>query len=99
MLLTKIDAWLIPPHWRVNETWMHDASYVRLRNVTLGYKIPRDLTDRFRITNARIYVSGQNLATWDNMPEGIDPLTPPQFSQGAFYPVTKVFTMGLNVTF
>ncbi|MBC6997073.1 TonB-dependent receptor [Cytophaga sp. FL35] len=86
------------PNWRVNETWMHDASYVRLRNVTLGYKIPRDLTDRFRITNARIYVSGQNLATWDNMPEGIDPLTP-QFSQGAFYPVTKVFTMGLNVTF
>ena len=86
------------PNWRVNETWMHDASYVRLRNVTLGYKLPRDFVDKFSITNARIYVSGQNLATWDNMPEGIDPLTP-QFSSGDFYPVTKVFTMGLNVTF
>lgn len=86
------------PNWRVNETWMHDASYTRLRNVTLGYKLPRNLVDSINITNARVYISGQNLATWDNMPEGIDPLTP-QFSTGAFYPVTKIFTMGLNVTF
>lgn len=86
------------PNWRVNETWMHDASYTRLRNVTLGYQLPRNLVDSINITNARVYISGQNLATWDNMPEGIDPLTP-QFSTGAFYPVTKIFTMGLNVTF
>lgn len=86
------------PNWRVNETWMHDASYTRLRNVTIGYQFPRNLVDSFNISNARVYISGQNLATWDNMPEGIDPLTP-QFSTGAFYPVTKIFTMGLNVTF
>lgn len=85
-------------NWRVNETWMHDASYVRLRNVTLGYRLPMDLIDKFSISAARIYISGQNLATWDHMPEGIDPLVP-QFSEGSFYPVTKIFTMGLNVTF
>ncbi|MEO1010867.1 MAG: TonB-dependent receptor [Bacteroidota bacterium] len=86
------------PNWRVNETWMHDASYVRLRNVTIGYNFPREFLDYINLTNARVYVSGQNLATWDNMPEGIDPLVP-QFSSGAFYPVTKVFSLGLNVTF
>lgn len=86
------------PNWRVNETWMHDASYTRLRNVTLGYQLPGNLVDSLNISNARVYLSGQNLATWDNMPEGIDPLTP-QFSNGVFYPVTKIITMGLNVTF
>ncbi|RKR14331.1 TonB-linked SusC/RagA family outer membrane protein [Maribacter vaceletii] len=86
------------PNWRTNETWMHDASYVRLRNITLGYNLSRDFLDKISLSRARIYLSGQNLATWDNMPEGIDPLTP-QFSSGAFYPVTKVFSLGLNVTF
>jgi TonB-linked SusC/RagA family outer membrane protein len=86
------------PNWRVNETWIHNASYARLRNITLGYNLSRDFLDKIKLTNARIYASGQNLATWDNMPDGIDPLTP-QFSSGSFYPVTKVFSLGVNVTF
>lgn len=86
------------PNWRVNETWLFDTSYTRLRNVTLGYKLPRDFVDKINISNARIYVSGQNLATWDNMPDGIDPLVP-NFTSGSIYPVTKVITLGLNITF
>src|SRR5690606_22249154 len=64
------------PNWRVNETWLMDASYTRLRNVTLGYRLSRDLLENLNISYARIFVSGQNLATWSKMPEGIHPLVP-----------------------
>ena len=86
------------PNWRVNETWLMDASYTRLRNVTLGYRLSRDLLENLNISYARIFVSGQNLATWSKMPEGIHPLVP-NFSAGSIYPMTKVYTIGLNVTF
>ncbi len=86
------------PNWRTNETWLHDATYARLRNVTLGYSLPASLIEGINLTRARIYVSGQNLVTWDNMPDGIDPLIP-NFSSGAFYPVTRVLLGGLNITF
>lgn len=86
------------PNWRTNETWLHDATYVRLRNVTVGYTLPTSLINRANIAKARVYVSGQNLLTWDRMPDGIDPLIP-GFSSGAFYPVTTVLLGGINVTF
>ncbi len=86
------------PNWRVNETWLFDTSYTRLRNITLGYTLPRDFVEKINISNLRIYMSGQNLATWSKMPAGIDPLVP-NFTAGSIYPVTKVITMGLNVTF
>lgn len=85
-------------NWRTSETWLFDASYVRMRNVTLGYDLPYTILDKILASNARVYISGQNLLTWDNMPDGIDPLVP-NFSSGAFYPVTKVYSLGLNVTF
>lgn len=85
-------------NWRTNETWTFDASYIRLRNVTLGYAIPQSVLQRIGIGSLRIFVSGQNLLTFDNMPDGIDPLIP-NFNGGSFYPVTTVYTSGLSVTF
>ncbi|HEX9601782.1 MAG TPA: TonB-dependent receptor [Mariniflexile sp.] len=86
------------PNWRASETWMFDASYVRLRNVTLGYSVQKNTLEKIGLSKLRIYVSGQNLLTFDNMPDGIDP-TVPNFSNGGFYPVTKIFSMGLSVVF
>ncbi|WP_298474221.1 TonB-dependent receptor [uncultured Maribacter sp.] len=86
------------PNWRVNETWMFDASYARLRNLSLGYKFPSELLDKLNLNNLRLYVSGQNLLTFDNMPAGID-ATVPNFTTGNFYPVLKVYTLGLSVGF
>lgn len=86
------------PNWRVNEQWLFNTTYTRLRNVTLGYTLPKNLTTRANIEKVRIFVSGQNLATWDNMPDGIDPLVP-NFTEGNFYPVTKVYTGGINIIF
>ncbi len=86
------------PNWRVNETWMFDASYARLRNLTFGYKFSEELLDKLKLNNLRLYVSGQNLLTFDNMPDGID-ATVPDFTNGNFYPVLKVYTLGLSVGF
>ncbi|UII75347.1 TonB-dependent receptor [Flagellimonas sp. HMM57] len=80
-------------NFRVTETWVHDASYVRVRNITLGYELP-DLNG----TSVRLFVSGQNLFTFDKLPEGIDPLVP-NFNTGNFFPIAKVYTAGLNVRF
>ena len=85
-------------NWRVNETWLHNATYARLRNVTVGYTLPADWINRVKIGSARLYLSGQNLITWDKMPDGIDPLVP-NFSFGSLYPVTRVLLGGINVTF
>ena len=86
------------PNWRTNETWMFNTTYARLRNVTLGYTLPESVTSWANLSRTRIYISGQNLITWDSMPDGIDPLVP-NFSSGAFYPVTTVFTGGVNLSF
>lgn len=82
----------------VNSTYVFNASYLRLRNVTLGYTLPKSILEKIRISNLRIYVSAQNLLTFDHLPQGIDPLTP-NASQGNTYPLTKTYTFGLNLTF
>lgn len=96
--LPRLTALSAHHNWRTNETWMHDASYVRVRNITLGYKLPNSVLDKVNLSNARLYISGQNLFTFDNMPDGIDPLVP-NFNAGQFYPISKVYTLGLNVGF
>jgi TonB-linked SusC/RagA family outer membrane protein len=52
--------------------FLHDGSFVRLRNLQLGYNIPRSFTDRVKIKNMRIYASAQNLFTWTKF-KGWDP--------------------------
>lgn len=47
----------------MNSTWVYDASYMRLRNLTLGYNVPASLLGKARMSSCRIYLSGQNLFT------------------------------------
>ncbi|WP_298530843.1 TonB-dependent receptor [uncultured Algibacter sp.] len=86
------------PNWRVNETYMFNGAYTRLRNLTIGYTLPRDFLDKIKLKNFRLYLSGQNLLTFDKMPDGVDP-TVPDFTNGGFYPVMKIYTMGLTIGF
>ena len=83
-----------------------DGSYIRLSNVTLGYNVPRTILDKVRVQNARIYLAGQNLLTISNDYPGYDPETGSggsnPLSHGiddAIYPIARVFTLGLNLTF
>ncbi len=84
-------------NWRTSEQWLFDASYLRVRNIGLGYSLPDKVLETLKVNSLRIYVSGQNLFTFDNLPEGMDP-TIPNFTSGGFYPITSTYTFGLSVS-
>ena len=77
--------------------WVRDGSYLRLKNVTLGYTLPKGISETLKLKSLRIYVSGQNLLTKSNYFPGFDPEG--HNNNGEFYPVMKTYTVGLNVKF
>ncbi|MGV3502807.1 MAG: SusC/RagA family TonB-linked outer membrane protein [Adhaeribacter sp.] len=77
--------------------WLKDASYLRLKNVQLGYSLPATLTQRVGMKNLRLYVNGQNLFTYDNFWDGYDVESP--VGTGSHYPQVKVYSFGLDVNF
>jgi TonB-linked SusC/RagA family outer membrane protein len=78
--------------------WMKDASYWRLKNIQLGYTIPKSFFTKLRtnIETFRIYVSGTNLFTKAKFDQW-DPEAPS--GAGAYYPQQKVTSVGLVITF
>lgn len=78
--------------------WIFNAQYLRLKNIQLGYTVPVKWTQKAFIKYLRIYVSGQNLLTFSKMKGGWDPEYNADGS-GRAYPVSKVYSFGLNVKF
>ena len=77
--------------------WLEDASYLRLKNVQLGYTFPEKWIQKARIDKLRVYVSADNLLTISDFFYAYDPETP--VSKGGYYPQVKTAVIGLNVTF
>ena len=77
--------------------WMEDASYLRLKNVQLGYTFPEKWMKKARIDKFRIYLSADNLFTASKFFYAYDPETP--VSKGGYYPQVKTFVIGLNLNF
>lgn len=77
--------------------WMRSGAYLRLKNVVLGYTLPKTISQRLKMQSARIYLSGQNLFTWDKYFPGFDPEQ--RDTAGAFYPIMTTYTVGLNLNF
>jgi hypothetical protein len=77
---------------------IQDASFLRLRNLNIGYTVPERLLAGTKVIKAvRVFVQGQNLYTWTSW-RGLDPENNNVF--GRFqYPNTRTYTTGLNVTF
>ncbi|MEL7588318.1 MAG: TonB-dependent receptor [Prolixibacteraceae bacterium] len=75
-----------------------NASYVRLKNIQLGYNLPQTLLKATGLTKAKIYVTGQNIFTFTDFPEGFDPEISDD-SATRSYPQVKFYTIGLDVTF
>lgn len=79
--------------------FLQDASYLRLKNLVIGYTLPETLTQKIRMKDVRVYLSGDNLVTFTKYP-GADPERLGVGRQRfATYPQLKVFTAGLNVKF
>lgn len=84
--------------------YLLDMSYLRMKNVTFGYSLPRSLTSRIHLQRVRLYFSGENLLTSDNLSIPIDPeinYTTPGLNDpttfGRVYPYRKTFSFGLQV--
>jgi TonB-linked SusC/RagA family outer membrane protein len=84
--------------------YIQDASYIRLKNLSLGYTVPAGLTERLKVTKLRVYMSGENLLTFTKMWENFDPElvttgTRRRTSVGRAYPLAQVYTVGVDITF
>lgn len=85
----------------VNDRYMQNIGYLRLKNVVLGYTIPEKLSKKVRVPRARIYVSGENLLTYTPLRSKY--IDPEQFdgdaTNGRTYPLSKTYSAGLMLTF
>ncbi|UYQ92125.1 TonB-dependent receptor [Chitinophaga horti] len=83
---------------RASDYWVRSAAYMRLKNMEIGYTLPRAVTTRWKMKSARVYVNGTNLLTWDKLTDfDVDP----EVGDGnaAMYPIQRVFNAGVYVTF
>lgn len=77
--------------------WMKDASYLRIKNIQLGYTFPGTMMNKIAVKNLRVFANGSNLFTFDNFWEGFDVESP--VGTVNVYPQVKVFTFGLSANF
>ncbi len=76
--------------------WLKDASFVRLKTLELSYSLPQELLSKVKIASMRVFINGNNLFTIDKLkwydPEG-------DSTGGDFYPQSKIYNLGINISF
>ncbi len=93
------------PLSKVNDRYLQNIRYMRLKNLTVGYTVPVRLSKKIGIEQARIYFSGENLCYWSPLKKHtkyIDPeaaLDRSDAYNNAYYPWSKTFMFGLDITF
>ena len=79
--------------------YLLSASYLRIKNITLGYTLPRVWTSKIKINNLRFFISGENLFEWSEIKDFLDPET--AVGRGRtlsyVYPFTRTYTFGVNL--
>lgn len=87
------------PSDAISTFWVQDRAFFRLKNIQLGYTLPKAILNRIKFQKLRVYINGQNLLTKTKF-EGFDPERPQGSARGGDgYPLLKIYTAGLNVTF
>jgi len=81
-------------NFRNSTYWLRNGAYLRIKNLDIGYTLPKEMLNKIHLSSLRIYCIGTNLITWAPFklwdPETIDP-------RGETYPLIKSFTLGLTV--
>ncbi|RUT79595.1 SusC/RagA family TonB-linked outer membrane protein [Ancylomarina longa] len=80
-----------------NDFWIRDASYIRMKNLQIGYSLPKSLLERWKIEKLRFYVGGTNLFTITDVESGLDPET--YDGRPNYYPPVSTYTFGVQVRF
>lgn len=88
-------------NYRVSDLYIKNGSYLRMKNVQLGYTLPKSLTSKVFISSLRVYVAAENLLTFTGY-EGFDPEISYDASAGidrGIYPQARTYTIGFNLNF
>lgn len=84
----------------INDRFLQDASYMRIKNIQLGYTLPQAWSEAIAANRFRIYLSADNLYTFTKMSAIFDPeATGGDWGPGKLYPLQRTFSIGLNVNF
>ena len=81
-------------NYRASSYWMRNGRYLRLKNLDIGYTLPKKATNKMHMNNVRFFLQGANLLTWSSFK-----LWDPEMgsSNGEAYPITKSVTIGLQI--
>ena len=101
------DAYYARPIYYTNKNreyqdrYMQNASYLRLKNLQVGYTIPKNITRKFYCNNLRIFFSGEYLCTWTKLSKVLDPesLEVSSMKSGSSYPIARTYSFGLTIDF
>ena len=83
---------------RISDRFVEDGSYLRLKNITLSYRLPSRWTEKIHVENARIYLSCENAATLTKY-SGFDPEVAINGLDDNRYPISRTFSLGVNFNF
>lgn len=84
------------PNIVTSDFWTQDASYIRLKNIQLGYTFPKKMLQVAKISNLRVYVQAENPLCWNKYKPGWDPEIN---TSGNYYPILATYTFGVNFKF
>ena len=77
--------------------WCMNTDYIRFKNINFSYTLPKKLLGKLGVSNIKLYYTGENLFTIDNLPFNADPESASGDLNG--YPISKTHSFGINVTF
>jgi TonB-linked SusC/RagA family outer membrane protein len=85
---------------QVSDFWVQDGTYLRLKNLNIGYDIPSNIRDMIGVDQFRLFVSGSNLITWNNLGiyKGSFDSEGPSNQDGTTYPLIKTISYGINIS-
>jgi TonB-linked SusC/RagA family outer membrane protein len=90
-------------NWLPSQRFLQDGSFIRLRNITIAYKVPDSSLKRLRLSNAKIFIRGTNVWTLTKFTGYTPEITSSDvLSAGidnGIYPITAVYTTGININF
>ena len=81
-----------------NDVWVKTGNYWSLRNIEVGYELPKKLAAKAYMTKVRVYFSAYNVANWSqDLPKELDPEKPMSYLW--WYPKVRTYSLGLNINF
>ncbi len=80
--------------------YLLNGTYLRIKNITVGYSLPKKLADKVNLSRARLFVSADNLFEWSEVSRYFDPEAITEDTRNGYaYPFNRQYIVGLNITF